>query len=300
MQLGILPGLFLALVVNFLGGAHNASGATHQAVNYYSPALFSITAQATTTATGEITPTALVTSTVEAGGTVTATSVVTGSGTLTATATTTNTTPVATPIPLPTVGPQANLQINPFDWNFLTSAPGPDDPNKVGPFGIAYLVLMVGLIAAAIYFLRFKRPQWKTTNPVLFRAVNRFAPYALWIGGLGILFLLFRVVSLDFFNKRFWLYLDFLAALALGGWIFYWFRTSYPKEMAKLQKTQKARQYMPSGSGGKVPSRSTPVTTPPAKTSQPKPATTTGTPKGTTTSGSKPPQQSSSKNRKNK
>jgi hypothetical protein len=299
MQLGILPGLILVLAGNFLGGVHNTSGAAHQAISYYSPALYSVAAQATTTPTGEITPTAPVTSTVGAGGTITSTSVVTGSNTLTATATTTNTTPVATPIPLPTVGPQANLQINPFDWNFLTGAPALNDPNKVGPFGIAFLVVMVGLIAAGIYFLRFKRPQWKTTNPVLFKAVNRFAPYALWIGALGILLLLFRVVSLDFFNKRFWLYLDFLAALGLGGWIFYWYRTSYPKEMAKFQKTQKARQYMPSGGGGKVPARSTPVTTPSAKTSQPKPATTTSTAKSTPTSGSKPPQQSS-KSRKRK
>jgi hypothetical protein len=256
------------------------SGAAYQVSSHNSTVLYSIAAQATTTAT------------VETGATVTSTNVVTGSGTLTATATTTNTTnttPGPTAVPLPTVGPQGSLQINPFDWNFLTSAP--KDPYKIGPFAIAFLVLMVALIAAGIYFLRFKRPQWKGTNSVLFKAVNRFAPYALWIGAIGILFLMFRIISLDFFNLRFWLYLDFLALLALAGWIIFWYRTSYPKEMAKFQKTQKARQYMPSG-GGKVPSRSTPLATPPTKANQPKTGGTSQA-KGTPASGPKPNQQSS-------
>jgi hypothetical protein len=269
MHSGILSWLFLALAGNLLGGAHSTVRAPHQASVYNPAAHYSIAAQATTTTTTEITPTALVTTTAEAAGTVTSTSVVTGSGTLTATATTTNTTPAATAVPLPTVGPQANLQINPFDWNFLTSAPALDDPNKIGPFAIVFLVMMLGLIAVGIYLLRFRRPQWKGTNPVLFKAVNRFAPYAIWIGIIGILFLLFRIISLDFLNKRFWLYLTFLAAIALAGWVLYWYRTSYPKEMAKFQKTQKARQYMPGG-GGKVPARSTAVATPAAKTGQPK------------------------------
>jgi hypothetical protein len=257
MHLGILSWLILALAGNFLGGAHNTTGAAHQASIYNPAPLFSVAAQATTTTTTEITPTVLVTTTVEAAGTVTTT------------ATTTGTVPAATAVPLPTVGPQSSLQINPFDWNFLTSAPALDDPNKIGPFAIVFLVLMLGLIAAGVYLLRFRRPQWKGTNPVLFKAVNRFAPYAIWIGIIGILFLLFRVISLDFLNQRFWLYLTFLAAIALAVWVLYWYRTSYPKEMAKFQKTQKARQYMP-GAGGKVPARSTAVASSTPRTGQSK------------------------------
>jgi hypothetical protein len=287
MHLGILPGLILALAGNFLGGAHNASGAAYQANSHDFATLYSILAQGTTTATIPAT------TTVQAAATLTSTSVITGS-TPAAIITATNTITPATAVPLPTVGPQANLQINPFDWNFLTGTP--TDPNKIGPFAIAFLVLMVALIGVGVYLLRVKRPQWKSSNPVLFKAVNRLAPYTLWIGVLGILFLLFRIIPLDFFNLRFWLYLIFLALIVLVVWVVYWYRTSYPKEMAKFLKTQKARQYMPGG--GKVPSRSTPLAAPAVRTP---PAKTGGTAKGslrpsssappTGNPGSKPAQQ---------
>ena len=280
MHLGTLLGLMLALAGNFLGPAHPATGTSHAAsqVNSHNFAvLYSVLAQGTTTTTATIP----VTTTAQVTATLTSTNAVTATNTITP----------ATAVPLPTVGPQASLQINPFDWNFLTGTP--TEP-KIGPFAIVFLLLMVALLIVGAYLLRVKRPQWKGTNPVLFKAVNRFAPYALWIGALGILFLVFRIIPLDFFNLRFWLYLLFLATVALVGWVFYWYRTSYPKEMAKFLKTQKARQYMPSG--GKVTSRSTPVATPAARTPQ---AKSGGTAKGTpgAGAGSKTAQQGS-RNRK--
>ncbi len=287
MHLGILSGLLVALAGSFWGGASaHSTGAAYQTNIHTTAALYSILAQTATTPTvaTNSTLTAPAPSTLQPATTITATSAVTGSGTLTATATTTNTIPPSTPIPLPTTAPQSNLQINPFDLTFLTSTP----PTTAGPFAIAFLVLMLVLIGVSIYFLRFKRPEWKGTNPVLFKAVNRFSPYALWIGVLGILFLIFRIIPLDFFNLRFWLYLDFLALLGLAGWMLYWYRTSYPKEMAKFLKTQKARQYMPGGSG-KIASRSTPLVAPPAKGSQQPKAGSAGR-----------PAQQSSKNRKRK
>jgi hypothetical protein len=296
MHLGILSGLMVVLTGSFWGGASaHTTGAAYQTNIHTTAALYSILAQtaATSTVATGTTPTAPVPSTLHPATTITAASTVTGTGSLTATATTTNTIPPSTPIPLPTTAPQSNLQINPFDWNYLTSTP--TDP-KLGPFAIAFFVLMLALIGASIYFLRFKRPQWKGTNPVLFKAVNRFAPYALWVGVLGIILLIFRLIPLDPFNLRYWLYLDFLALLGLAGWMLYWYRTGYPKEMAKFLKTQKARQYMPGGSG-KIASRSTPIGTTLAKGSQPPKAGGAGRP--ATTPGAKPAQQSS-KNRKRK
>jgi hypothetical protein len=64
------------------------------------------------------------------------------------------------------------------------------------------------------------------------------------------------VIGLDFFNMRFWLYLWTLATLVAIGWFFYWYRTKYPKELAKYQKTQRARQYMP-GAASKSTARQT-------------------------------------------
>jgi hypothetical protein len=267
MHLGILSGLIVALTGSFWGGASaHTTGPVYQ-TNLHSPAaLYSIMAQTATT------PTIAVTGTVQAASTITATGVATGSGTITATATLTNTTPTVpppTPVPLPsTTTSSGGMQINPLDWNFLTSYPISGILfDKLGPFAIIYLVLMLVLIGAGIYLYRVRAPQWKSTNPVLFKAVNRFTPYALWIAVLGIIFLICRVVPIDALNLRYWLYLDFVALIALAIWILYWYRDSYPKEIAKFQKTQKARQYMPGGSG-RVPSRSTAVATPPAKGSQ--------------------------------
>ena len=111
-------------------------------------------------------------------------------------------------------------------------------------------------------------------------------PAVLWAAGLGIVLLIFRIIPLDFFNLRFWLWVDLLALLGIGGWILYWYRTSYPKEMAKYTKTQKARQYMP-GSSGKLASRSTALPASQTKGSQPVKAGAVAA------GGTKPAQQSS-------
>jgi hypothetical protein len=274
MHLGSLPGLIVAVVWGLLGGTpaqHDV--ATGISNGHNSAALYSIVAQAatptittgttgttaiTSTATLEVTATATglvtATATVSATGSVIATETVSATGTITSGAALTQTVTAPTTIPLPTQAPQQiqpSLQINPFDWNFLTSEPR--SPNiKIGPFAWVFLVLMLGLIVGGIYGYRVQRPRWKNTNTVWYRAVGRFGQPALWIGVLGILFLFFRVVELNFFNMRLWLYLIGLAFLGLAGWFFYWYRNQYPQEMAKFQKTQKARQYAPGGGKGPV------------------------------------------------
>lgn len=285
MHLALVPALILALAGGVLGGT-----TTHPTYNpsYTSVAgLYSIVAQAevTPTLTISATPTSALTATVTATTAATGTSAITSTAAITATAATTSTAAItatatttatlSTPVALPTVGAQGSLQINPFDWNFLTSVP-PDDV-RMGPFAWGYLALMVALLAASLFFIIVKRPGWKRTNSVRYRAVNRWGQVGLWLAGLGLIFLLLRAVGLDFFNLRFWLYLMFLATLAIAAWFFYWYRTKYPKEMAKYQKAQRARQYMP-GSSGKGSARPTsgPSTRLPGAnkpTPTPKPAT---------------------------
>ena len=219
MQLALLPWLLLAMA----GGANTGALAQSPqlAPNSVSPlGIYSIAAQATTTATTTISATA----TTE----VTATATITQS----------------TPVPLETATPGGNLQINPFDWDFLTSVPNP----PLGPFGWAYIVIMVALFGVSAYFYFFKRIEWKRTNSVLRRAADRWGQIGLWISILALIFAALRVIGLDFFNLRFWFYLWMLAALVAIGWFYYWYRTSYPKEMARYVKTQRARQYMPGAS----------------------------------------------------
>jgi hypothetical protein len=247
MHFGFLSGLLLVLAAALPNPAS-------------APApLYSVLAQAETPTAAAVptdtTPTVLATPELTATAEVTATATVTG-------------TPFV-PTPIEPAAPQGNLQLNPFDWGFLTSPP--TEP-KIGPFGWFYIVFMLALTGAGIYFYFIKRPQWKRVNAVWHKAANRFAQPAIWIGVIGLLFALFRVVSLDFFNLRIWFYIMMLAALALFGWISYWYRTSYPKEMARFQKTMKARQYMP-GKARSTPAPARPAATTPSATS----ATTTTT-----------------------
>jgi preprotein translocase subunit SecY len=237
MHLALLPWLLLALA----GGASNgvpaqSSGAA--ANTDFLHGLYSVAAQTAETATTTISATA--------------TTAVSGTATIAQ----------STPAPLATATAGGNLRINPFDWNFLTSVPDP----ALGPFGWVYIVVMLALFGVSAYFYFFKRIEWKRTNSVLRRAAERWGQTGMWIAGLALLFAVFRVIKLDVFDVRFWFYLWLLAALGAALWFFYWYRTSYPKEMAKYLKTQRARQYMPGASKK--------VAVPLASTGQPaKPAT---------------------------
>lgn len=274
MHLTLLSGLLFALAVGAWGGINPSADPA-------SAASFSVAAQATSTIAGTVTATA----TGVSQPLTTTNTTPTVAATVTATQTTTDTagtvvTPTATivqntPIPLPTAGAVSQLRLNPFDWTFLTSAPSPN----MGPFAWASLALMIALLGVSGYFYFYKRPQWKRANPVPYRAANRWAPVGLWVGVIGLFILLFRVVSLDFFNLRLWLYLWGLAALVAAGLFFYWYRTALPLERAKYEKTQRARQYTPGAAAPVRGGASRPVAggakTQARSKAQPKPTTTT-------------------------
>jgi hypothetical protein len=168
--------------------------------------------------------------------TVTATVEVTSTGAIT---------PTATPARVPLAGEggaASNLQLNPFDLNFLMS---PAQSGWPGPFAWAYLLLMLGVLGVSGYVYFVRRPRWKRTNSVYYRAASRFVPIFMWIAVLVIVFVLLRIPPVDFFNLRFWLYLWLLLLLAAVGYFIFWYRTAFPKELARYQKTQRQKQYMP-------------------------------------------------------
>jgi hypothetical protein len=291
MRLALLPGLLLAVALGILAQGHDsarAAGITNPRGGTHT--LYSVLSQAspTTTVTSTVGTTAVTTATGTTASTVTATAgtqatAITGTATITAATTTTATagtegtatatvevtgtgaiTPTATPARVALSGEgdgAANLQLNPFDWNFLTS-PAPSGPP--GPFAWFYLVLMLGLLGVSSYVYFVRRPAWKRTSPVYHRAANRLAPIFIWIAVLGILFVLLRIPPVDFFNLRFWLYLWLLLALLAAAYVLYWYRASFPKEMARYQKTQRQKQYMP-GSAKAVRNTGPSTPLPPAK-----------------------------------
>jgi hypothetical protein len=233
MHLSLLPSLILALA-GIWGSTPTHQTNAFSVRNPSEPPLFSMLAQTTPTTTVTISGTA----------TISVTTTVTATGTISSVAGT----PQATPPPLPTAVAQVPLQGNPLDIAFLTSAPPPN--LKMGPFAWADLAIMAILFAVSAYFFLYRRPEWKRTDPVRYKAANRWGQMGLWISGLGLLFLLFRIVALDFFDWRFWLYLWLLVAVVAAVWFAYWLRTSYPKERAKYLRTQRARQYMPGAAKG--------------------------------------------------
>lgn len=276
MRLALMPALLLALAVQaIISGNSTALAAARPNLASQPPAFFSILAQTATTtttgtATGTISPTIVVATTTITG--TTGAAILTGTVATTVTATTAITnagslSPTATLAPFITITPPGqgggggNLRLNPFDWEFLTGAPG-----GMGPFAWLGLLLMLGLLGAGVYFYLFKRPGWKKTNALYHRAAGRWAPVALWLSILGLLLTLFRIIPLDFFNLRFWLYLWLLATVASAAYFVYWLRTIYPKEAARYEKTQRARQYMP-GAGRASGRRAAPASSPAATTS---------------------------------
>lgn len=249
MHLVLLPGLLLAMAAALAGvPAQTATGSFGDPRGAGS--LFSIAAQATTTATLTTITTEVTTDT-----TATAASTVTSTSGIIATSTITGSVQ-STPVPLPQQGGSIPLQSNPLDPSFLFSPPPPPPAPQIGPYGWGFLALMTVLLLVTGYFMLVKRPEWKRTNPVLHRAANKWGQVGLWVAIPGILLLLFRAVRLDFFNMRIWLYLWTLATLVAAGWFVYWLRMKYPREAAKYQKSQRARQYMP-GSASKSAVRQT-------------------------------------------
>lgn len=262
MRLAILLGLILSWVSG-VGG--QALAHSDRSVN---SALFSVSAQATVTpaATTGIGPAPL--STATATQAITATIEATSSLTETATVTVTNTPgppPPTIAIAQATPQPQVPLQLNPFHTGFLFGTPSP----PMGPFAWACFALMLGLLGVSGYFYAVKRPQWKRTNTVLYKAANKWAQPGLWLAITGLLLVLFRIVGLDFFNLRFWLYLWLLAVVGMGAWFFYWYRTSYPRELEKFRKTQKAKQYMPGASAKTLARQPDRTTLKPAQSARP-------------------------------
>ena len=281
MRLALLLGITLFWVA---GSIPQVSQAPARGVAYAAaaPDFFSISAQPVTTPT--LTLPALVNPT--AAVPLTATVATTATATLEVTATATLSGPPPPTVSVPVVNNDVPLQLNPFDAGFLFSSPRP----PMGPFSWACFALMIVLLGGSGYFYAVKRPQWKRTNTVLYRAANRWSQPGLWLAIVGLLLILFRLIGLDFFNLRFWLYLWFLVLIGIAAWFFYWYRTAYPKELDKFQKTQRARQYMPGGAvktPARQPDRTAPKPVPQPRAAQ-KPSGSVTTPAAKSSSPGKP------------
>lgn len=128
-----------------------------------------------------------------------------------------------------------------FDPGKLFRVPYQDE--IVGPLSIVYLaVFITGFLAAA--WLSWRPPARVKAHPLRARLGRRIANALLWAFGAGLVFFGFRALGLPGLGWRLWAYVTALAVLALIGYIIYYTRRRFPKELAAYAAKQVKRQYL--------------------------------------------------------
>jgi hypothetical protein len=188
------------------------------------------------------------------------------------------TTATANPPAAPPAGTEnipAGQAANPFSVDYLTQAAQPD----LGLFSTLFLLLSAILLGGGLYYYFVGKNRWRRVHKLNYRLANTWSVIAMSLGGLGVLFVLFRLLAIEGLNLRFWLYLILLAMIGFAIYAAYYFRTRYPAELAKFSKTQKGRT-------AAAPARARPQATRPANPATPvRPAGDPGNPRRTSQRG---------------
>ena len=132
-----------------------------------------------------------------------------------------------------------------FSLDYLTQAAQSGIGILSGLFTLLSLILLLG--GAYYYFVG--RSRWRL-HRLNFRLAGFWSLVATVLGGLGVLFALFRVLGIEGLNARFWFYLLLLAWIGYGIYAAYYFRMRYPAELAKYLATLKPRKAATLAGGG--------------------------------------------------
>ena len=142
--------------------------------------------------------------------------------------------PFVTPVVVPTLPPAGQLNGNPLSLDHLTSAAQP----PLGPFGIGFALLGLILLAGGLYYYFVVKDRWKRSHALKYQTANFWSIVGITLGGLTLLFTLFRLLNFGGLNARFWFYLLGLVVLLAGAYAAYFFTQSYPKQLAAYAKRQ--------------------------------------------------------------
>lgn len=132
---------------------------------------------------------------------------------------------------------------NPFSWDYLTTRPGTNE--VFGAFAILYLVVFgVGFLASLVIY-----SGWAPSllpNPVLRKMAHRWSVYGLFVFGAGLFFFLIRLMQINpfTFGLRIWLWISFVAFLALAAYVALDLWMRYASEMAEYQRRRQQQQYL--------------------------------------------------------
>ncbi|CAA9548353.1 MAG: hypothetical protein AVDCRST_MAG73-2635 [uncultured Thermomicrobiales bacterium] len=159
---------------------------------------------------------------------------------------------------------------NPFSWDYLTTVPDTDD--VFSPFFTIFLILFgVGfLISIALYNNLGNR---FTEHPPTRRALLRCSGIAMIVFGFGLFFCAIELLQINplTFGMRLWIWLSFLAAIAMGVYFWRYARTDLREQLRAYEARQKKQQYLrplPAGAGARV--AKTRVTNPSGTAPRPK------------------------------
>jgi len=159
---------------------------------------------------------------------------------------------------------------NPFSWDYLTTVPDTDD--VFSPFFVVFLILFgVGfLVSIGLYNNLGNR---FTAHPLTRRALLRFSGIAMTVFGVGLFFCGIELLQINplSFGMRLWLWLTFLALVAMAGYFWYYLRTDFREQLRVYDARQKKQQYLkplPAGTGART--TMTRATNPPGPAARPK------------------------------
>jgi hypothetical protein len=183
--------------------------------------------------------------------------------------------------------PPGTPGVNPFTTDYMFAPANP----AIGIFSGLFAILCLALLGVGAYFYFVGNRRWRVHK--LHRKIAQFwSAVVMGLGGVGVLFTLFRQFNIEGLNDHFWFYLLLLVMIGFGIYAASYFRMLYPKELADYLSKQPRK-----AGGARAGAVATPKATPPrtarpatpttpSPTARPeRPPGTPGNPRGTSTRG---------------
>ncbi|MCL5074911.1 MAG: hypothetical protein M1136_04555 [Chloroflexi bacterium] len=134
----------------------------------------------------------------------------------------------------------------PLNLEQLFNMPHWFDPNPgpPGPYDIALVVFFLLGLAISLYYYFFRERLFEPSS-YKGQLARRFATIGMGLAGSGLLFLLFRYLTIPILSARAWLYIILLAALGFSAYLTYFFLRLYPSRQAAYQAERLRKKYLP-------------------------------------------------------
>lgn len=113
--------------------------------------------------------------------------------------------------------------VNPFDPAYLVT------PSLFGPLEWLFFLLQIAGVGAGVYLLVVR----KDSNALRKRLLDRLGAILAGVGGLGVVLGLLRLGLVGEFAKPYWFVALLLAELGLAGYVAYYVRFIYPRQLAQ-------------------------------------------------------------------